>query len=69
MLLQLLNVIALIVALAVGMIGGALGLRYAAESLGLPSNFGLSIAGIGLGGLAGFFLWAIPQMPSRKSRD
>jgi hypothetical protein len=66
-LLQVLNVVALGIAITGGMMGGALGLRYAVESLGLPSNFGVSIAGIGLGGLAGFFLWAIPQMPRRNS--
>jgi hypothetical protein len=69
MLLQLLNVVAFALTLVAGMIGGALGLRYVAESLGLPSNFGLSLAGMGIGGLAGFFLWIIPQMPRRKSND
>ena len=69
MLLQLLNVVAFALTLAAGMIGGALLLRYVAEPLGLPSNFGLSLASMGIGGLAGFFLWVIPQMPRRKSND
>jgi len=66
-LLQLLNVVALAAAVTIGMIGGALSLTAVAEYFGVPSTFGIPMIGIGLGGQAGFFLWAVPQMPTRKT--
>jgi hypothetical protein len=65
LLLQIFNAVALMAATIAGAFGGALGLNLAASSLGIPSNYGIAMIGFGLGGLAGFFLWAIPQMPRR----
>ena len=66
-LLQLLNAVGFIAAVTGGAIGGALGLMYAASWLGIPDNFGIPTAGIGLGGLVGFFIWALPQLPKRSA--
>ena len=66
LLLQILNAAALMATTFAGAFGGAIGLNLAALSLGIPSNLGIAMIGFGLGGLAGFFLWAIPQMPRRS---
>jgi hypothetical protein len=61
-LLRLLNVAAFFSAVVFGGVVGAMRLAYLLSSLGVKPNVGVFLAGYGLGGLAGFFAWAGPQI-------
>jgi hypothetical protein len=66
---QILNAVALLVIVCAGAVGGALGLMAITSRLGITPNPGLTMVGFGLGGLAGFFMWAVPQLPPRSKAN